>query len=1198
MNLLRSQNRINELMSRFVAQINGATAMSRTDINKVSETILIPLLAEVYGYTELKNLNSSEYPNYPAIDLGDERARVAFQITSTSGRGKINKTLRKFVEHELYEKYDKLIIYILTEKPDSSGKGYEEIIQGKFAFDKDKDIWDYRNILKEISNFQCIDKVRRIESILEAHFGEGRTLTEWEVVDNAERIVNEYTQLFVGREEESQKLDKFLSENSSGVMLVTAGAGFGKTALLANWVNAWRDKDYFIAYHFFTQRYRSVKSAYRNLLRQLYIYYKPTYEQIPNDEEELKIRLYNLLRDYAAREGEPLIIVIDGLDEAENTFSPPFPNPLPENVFVIASARAEEGEEHKYLEYWTDNSQQLNLNRLSCGAIAQWLRNTVELAAFAEDTSFVAQLDEITQGFPLYLSYLTDELSHAAKQEQDVREVLAQTPKGFERYVEQQLRRLDELDLPDERWQFFALLAVAKGALEKEDIKALTGMRDRSLRQLNQSWQVTRWMRITEGKLYAFAHPLLAKTFAAQLEDDDDAKDALKNLIDYCAQWEKHQSRYALRHYAEHLREVEKWEELYAIARKKDFAIAQQEQLSDEPDLPLKTVQIALQGAGKRDDVGAMAELMLVHAHRLGQTNAQESPLEALRSGSLERALGLADDFYEIERRVLWYLLLAWELKDTGRLEEARGTLERLQIKQLPRFSIHAATLWQGNYAAYFLAYIFDVNQDTWIVLVKQLFENYHRSLLCKIFSDHGDFDALKRIAISQAEERDFINYANARKIAEENEDSTRQPNDLWTLAYTHAKAENFPAVLEITEGGINGLTQIETLDFIAKALAEDGETQIARATFAAALKMPQEAEPEFLQALALVKVAGVQVTVEQKKGTATARKAHEITQRINSPTKQVSIKSQVAEVLTKAGKGKEAEAIFDSAIEIAQSSETQGERVYSFKIIAEAQVRLKKFADARKTAQRIELPCSKAEVFGIIAKAEAEDGQDEAQSTLTTASEIAEGHSLDWIDALCAIALAQAVIDKEAALATFKKLFVSAKKLVRQRDSYLLKIAAAEALAGEIFHAQGTTDEIEDESDLVQALSWIALAQFKKGKKQELSKTLTTALQAKDKIEDKQKLMQALKAIAGIQAMAGKGEEAVRTAETILTERNLYLPGVASWLVETGDKVNFKKLWIPCAYYVDAAYRMCGHLARLYPEKAEEIAKVVSELN
>jgi hypothetical protein len=36
-----------------------------------------------------------------------------------------------------------------------------------------------------------------------------------------------------------------------------------------------------------------------------------------------------------------------------------------------------------------------------------------------------------------------------------------------------------------------------------------------------------------------------------------------------------------------------------------------------------------------------------------------------------------------------------------------------------------------------------------------------------------------------------------------------------------------------------------------------------------------------------------------------------------------------------------------------------------------------------------------------------------------------------------------------------------------------------------------------------------------------------------------------------------------------------------------TGDKEHFKRLLIPCAYYPDAAYKMCGLLARLYPEQA-----------
>jgi hypothetical protein len=422
--------------------------MGKTDINKVSETILIPLFTEVYGYRELKNLNR-ESLNYPGIDLGDETARVAFQITSTSDSEKVKHTLRKFTEYKLYEKYDKLIIYILTKKQKSySGSGYEEIIQDKFTFDKDKDIWDYRDILREIANFQ-IDKARRVESILEANFGEGRRPPEWEVVDKVEQVINEYTQLFVGRSEEFQKLDDFLRENSSGLILVKAGAGFGKTALLANWVNASRDKDCFIAYHFFSQRYditRSVARAYRNLLRQLYIYYELSYEQPPNDENQLRETLYSILRERGAREDKPLVIALDGLDEAERPFSPPFPTPLPENVFVIASGRAEEGEKPEYLRDWIDSAESIRLNRLSGGVIAQWLREAGELAAFAEDAYFVAQLDEITQGFPLYLRYLIEELIQAQQNGEDVQVVLTRSPKGFGAYVQEQFQRLAQVE--------------------------------------------------------------------------------------------------------------------------------------------------------------------------------------------------------------------------------------------------------------------------------------------------------------------------------------------------------------------------------------------------------------------------------------------------------------------------------------------------------------------------------------------------------------------------------------------------------------------------------------------------------------------------------------------------------------------------------------------------------------------------------
>lgn len=157
-------------MANFVTQVKCATAMTRTDINYIAENVLIPLFAEVYGYENLKNLNQTEGMNFPAIDLADEEQRIAIQVTSDPDSEKIKETLKKFGQYRLYEKYDRLIVYILTEKQKTySGKGFEEIIQNKFQFDKDKDILDFADVLKQIAGFQ-IEKSRRVQDILEDNF--------------------------------------------------------------------------------------------------------------------------------------------------------------------------------------------------------------------------------------------------------------------------------------------------------------------------------------------------------------------------------------------------------------------------------------------------------------------------------------------------------------------------------------------------------------------------------------------------------------------------------------------------------------------------------------------------------------------------------------------------------------------------------------------------------------------------------------------------------------------------------------------------------------------------------------------------------------------------------------------------------------------------------------------------------------------
>ncbi len=996
-----------------------------------------------------------------------------------------------------------------------------------------------------------------------------RSFGRSEVSDRTLALVEEYTKLFVGRSEMLELLDKFLNQSENRWKIITARAGFGKTALLANWVKSRQGNGVFIAYHFFSHREeitRPVANAYRHLLQQLYNYCELN-KPLSHNENELREALHNFVKDW---KGKPLVVVLDGLDEADHPFPPPFYTPLPQNVFIIASARAsDEGEQPEYLSGWENDVKPIHLDCLPPCAIADWLKQTGdgELAVFAEDSNFVTELYKITTGFPLYLSYLIDELSHAVKDGKDVWQVLELTPKEFKKYVKQQLNRLYKLNLPEELWQFFALLAVAKGVLEKQDIKVITGMRYRSLRQLHQCWQVTRWIRISEDKFYAFAHPLLGTTFAIELSED--AQDALEKLINYCSHWQKKSIPYALRYYAEHLRDVKHWEELYAIARNADFYSHSIEQFPDEPDLPLKTVQTALLVAAEEDKAGEMAEFMLLHARRLLQTTAQDSPLDALRKDYLERAWRLTD-LYEIEYRILWYLLLAWELKDTGKFEEAWETLKRLQQQELPRLPTNGVNQWQSESAAYLLARIFEVSEDICTSLEQKLFDNYYRCILSINLRNCG-------------------NLAAAMKIMK-----SIRPESQQVLRLLKPKAQ------------IEGDRQSEALETVE-------EVEAVRADFATLLISEQKPEISisFMRASALARVAEVQVKNAQKEvGATTAHIACEIAQNIDNPAEQTYLLAGIAQILVEAEKIQEAIIICDRAYEIAQqiSNNQEHQRSQSFGLIAQAQGRIGEFDTALRTIKVIPYPFYfyQADALRSLAQLQIVADSQQIKKFKSILSKVHEFYKsidplsfevMNGVELLTIIAVARSTVgETEAALATFADLLEAAKiQKQRERDKDLSTIAIGYAEVGKFPAAIEIINEIEDGSHKISALWTIAWEQFKKGKQ---VTTLDIALAAKEKIKDEKKRLQSLNRIAQIQAIVGQGEEAVRTVEAIITDHNKHLPDIASWFAETGDKPNFKKLLVPCAYYLDSAYEMCGYLARLYPEQASAVAKVLSELN
>lgn len=1137
-------------MSLFVTQVKASTAQGHTDFNKIAETILIPLLAEVYGYTKLRNINSERY-NCPGIDLGDETARVAFQITSTSDTEKVKEALQTFIKYKWYENYDRLIIYNLIEKENhkpSSVAVYEKIIQGKFVFDKDKDIWDFRDILKKVEHFQ-IEKARKIESILEANFGEKRIPPEWEVIDKVEQIVNKYTQLFVGRSEDIQKLDNFLCENSSGVILVKAGAGFGKTALLANWVNTRRrNKDCFIAYHFFNHQYsctRSIKSAYRNLLRQLYLYYNLSYEQMPEDEEQLRIRLYNLLREPCTLENTSLIIVIDGLDEAENPFLPPFPTPLPKNVFVFASARAEEGEEPEYLRGWMDCAEAICLGRLCNETIKDWLRQAGEgkLEAFADNAYFVSQFDEIAQGFPLYIHFLTEELIQTQQQGQDVQAVLTQSPKGFGNYVEEQfklLAQMDEIKQQQGVQKLFALLSIALGMLSADDICELTNLNEWDL--ANLPWQATRWFNI-QLRFYSFAHPLLAQEFQCVLRHQ--VSSVKTELIAYCSRWQEHQSPYALRHYTDHLCEAKRWEELNALVRNEPFTATQQQHLPQEPSLVLKTTQAALLAAAETDNAAAMAEFLLVHAWQL---LAQELPLYALRSGSLTRALALAD-LYEIERTSLWYLLLAWELKDTGKLDEAQATLEKLRQKKLVRgFSLSVGAngirASYPEYAAYLLAYISDINKDAFKDITQRLLEGCQQITLCKTLCVHGDsitaletalamddgwwkIDALADIAVAQAQNGEKIAAQNTLNFILETEQSN---DDKWKqIAAAQARSGDFEAASEALLKIGEQDNQVWVLGKIAIAQAQVGQKEAAKANLAIALDTARKIDNELKKANALQDVAIAQA----KAGEFTS--ALETAQETGWECTRSNVLNSIVEVYSQAEN-------FDGALKIVETMIAEKPNDISkhsrgLKTIAEAVALTGDFDAAWSVVakMRSDQGDAKGRIAAIMVQRGASDtARDTLASVLKTTVWI-KSPQQKQVEALGSIAQVQAKVgERDKALATFAEALTKAEKINDngQKDSVLHTISEIQVRNNEIDAALNTAKMIESNGKRLTLLPSIAVAYGKNGDKNKAQSIFTSALEIARKVDNEIDKEYILREIAKGQAQIRDFPAALETVE------------------------------------------------------------------
>jgi hypothetical protein len=649
----------------------------------------------------------------------------------------------------------------------------------------------------------------------------------------------------------------------------------------------------------------------------------------------------------------------------------------------------------------------------------------------------------------------------------------------------------------------FALLTVVKGALPQNDLMEICDLSVFDLEDLPQA--IRRWFLHSEAG-WQFQHPRLADGFRCALRRDAERME--QRLLEYCAQWRTHMSRYALRYYAAHLAKRAKDDtasakQLYALMEDEAFLQAQRKAFPDEPELPLSLLQGAIEAASARDEPVPLASALLLHAQR-AQGFRRQSPYRIWReTGNLEYALKVAD-LYHPQVRPIWYLLLASEYSDPNQRKDI--------LNRLPRSFTRLSD--EYTYSIF--------------VLLMRLAEDI----------DEGIFVCLKPLL----SEKSWLDWLN-RLIEAERHELVTQWLEWFLTHFKLSDSRNLSKLARIQVGlGLyhealqtaqlikEAKYRSEVLVAIAEAQAQAGLIEDAQRTLQQALQTAQRIEEAWNRSEALRVIAKAQTQAGLfEDAIQTAQLMEEALAR--------------SEALRATAKAQAQAGLFEDAIQTAQRIEEAWAWSEVLVAIAKAQAQAGLFEDAIQTAQRIEKAWARSEVLVAIAEAQAqagliEDAQRTFQQALQTAQLIEEG----WYQHGVLVAVGIGYV----------RVFWGA----RHQSEVLVAIAEAQAQAGLFEDAIQTAQMIKRAGNRIAALRAIAKAQAQAGLIEDAQRTSQQALQTAQRIEEwaLDERSEVLAAIAEAQAQAGLLEDAIQTAQQLMRNaRDAVLCVIAKAQVRAG---------------------------------------------
>ncbi|MDO8571706.1 MAG: SMEK domain-containing protein [bacterium] len=160
-----------------LVKLNNSAGL--TDINKISEDFFCHLLNKIF---DLKFINLNlEQSNHPAVDLGDDTSRISIQVTADRSGKKVKECVKKFKDHGLEKRFDKLRIVVISTGKTSFKKNPAP---GVVFFDYKNDVVDLSDLTRLIGTLS-VDRIEKIRDFLNSE------LNEYKRVGSANTISNE-----------------------------------------------------------------------------------------------------------------------------------------------------------------------------------------------------------------------------------------------------------------------------------------------------------------------------------------------------------------------------------------------------------------------------------------------------------------------------------------------------------------------------------------------------------------------------------------------------------------------------------------------------------------------------------------------------------------------------------------------------------------------------------------------------------------------------------------------------------------------------------------------------------------------------------------------------------------------------------------------------------------------------------------------